>query len=153
MAEQLTGDTGAPPYPQFEKCPHLKEYECKYIQLDGNCIFEHCIYEKKDEPKEALLHFSSCVFCHKAFAREPRANKIHICETCIQRINGLEVLPMKCRACGKTINKPELDYIFLGLCRNCVDNWRDMIIKEHYELIVRCYNCNNCPECNAPCHC
>jgi hypothetical protein len=28
-----------------------------------------------------------------------------------------------------------------------------MIVKKHYDLIVRCYNCSNCPECNAPCHC
>ena len=44
---------------------------------------------------------------------------------------------MKCKACGKTINKPEMDYIFLGLCRDCVDNWRDMIKKEQlYGVII-----------------
>lgn len=145
MAEELQGDTGKGPFPQFEPCPKAGDFECKYADSEGNCVFENCLYETAGMPKTNVLHFTTCEYCKVDYAIEPQANKIHICPSCLKRIRRLETLPMACVACGTMISEPQEDNIFTGLCPTCVQNWRDLIKDEHHSKLTRCYGCKQCP--------
>lgn len=145
MAEDLKGDSGTGPFPQFEPCSHASEFECKYADSAGNCIFENCVYDTAGVPKTNILHFTTCEFCKKDYAIEPQANKVHVCPECLARIRRLEQLPMDCVACGKEITEPQKDNIFTGLCPDCIAHLRDLIKEDHYKKLVRCYECKKCP--------
>lgn len=139
---KMTGDTGAAPYPQFEVCKHPNT-DCKHKDVAGRCIFENCLYD--EAPNTAKLHFFKCVICGEVSAIDPREKKVHFCELCIQRMNDAEVLPVKCKACGKPIETPT-NWIFSGLCQSCLNNLYDLAQPEHHAKLTRCYNCSKCPQ-------
>ena len=47
--DEMKGDTGPGPYEQFEMCRHADEYECKFKDTAGRCIFETCVMAKSGQ--------------------------------------------------------------------------------------------------------
>ena len=145
MANELMGDTGNPPYQQFEICPH-SDIDCRYRGMDNHCVYEHCVYDTKDTPKTNFLLFTFCKFCNEPFARDVKEMKIYVCDECLSRIQAVEDMTVaKCRACGNDIGTPT-NWPMSGLCQQCIDNLADLAKSEHHDKLTRCYDCKKCPQ-------
>ena len=138
---KMEGDTGAAPYPQFEMCKHPTA-DCKHKDIAGRCIFENCKYDGM--PQTAKLHFFKCIICGEVDCIDPKEMKAHFCQSCIKRMQKAEVLPVACKACGKLIESPT-NWIFSGLCQECLNNLYDLAQPEHHSKLERCYHCSKCP--------
>jgi hypothetical protein len=118
--QEVSGDTSGP-YEQFVTCTHINDFLCKYKDVQTNkCIFETCLIDSNIIPPMNLLWTFECVFCKQKDSIRPIEMKIHLCKTCIKRIQAVEALPITCRWCGQTITQPP-SWPFSGLCETCLD--------------------------------
>lgn len=123
---KLEGSTGEPPYEQFEKCRHGEDYQCKWKDVNGCCIYETCVMDTID-PMRQDLWYTKCLICKRDFARKPEEMIVPFCDSCIQRMNKAEELPHKCIFCGRQINSPA-KLMFSGICDDCADALRGLIM-------------------------
>lgn len=125
---KIQNDT-KPPYEQFEPCKY--EGECKYKNvISGRCSFETCIYN--DEwPIHSDEQEYECMVCHSINVRGPRDMKIHICDSCLERIRRTEELPFSCVFCGKKQSSPS-KIPLSGICDKC------------FGAIKNAINCKRC---------
>lgn len=110
-----------PPYEQFEMCCH-DDFECKYKDNNGRCIFETCRYDNITPPR-TLLWYYTCLICKRPDTAKVEELRAPFCHSCIERMQKVEELPHSCRYCGKSINQPA-NWMFSGICDEC-----DSIIK------------------------
>jgi hypothetical protein len=131
IQKELSGNDKEGPFEQFEMCPHYKKsgsqdsqdtiyFDCKYRDTNGRCIFETCLFDNIAPPTTVLWYFQ-CIFCKRIDSIKPQEMKIHLCSTCIKRIQEVEALPVTCRWCGATITSPP-SWPFSGLCEECLDS-------------------------------
>lgn len=116
VEDQTSGVLSEGPFTQFEQCTY--DIECRFKDTQGLCIFEACIMQHTLPPQTILWYFE-CIYCKKIDCIKPSSMKIHLCATCIQRIQAVEALPVKCRWCGASINTPP-SWMFSGLCETCL---------------------------------
>lgn len=122
---ELKGQTTEPPYIQFEKCKHAKEFNCKYKDVNGNCTKETCVMDNNEVPK-VNLQTMQCMICGETYMRRPEEERVPFCDSCIQRMHELEKLPHKCVFCGKTIEEHQ-PLIFGGICSECLNTLRTVM--------------------------
>lgn len=128
MAETLKGNTGDPPYAQFEVCKK-KGINCQYVDnVNGLCIWERCLYD--ESPPTTLLWYYECVICKEIDCADPRELKVPFCKVCVGRMNAVEALPVNCRWCGKSIDSPP-SWMFSGLCESCLGKIREAAACAH----------------------
>ena len=123
----LNSDT-KPPYEQFESCDNKT---CVYRNvLSERCLFETCMFDY-EFPVHATEWEFECMVCHKPEIRSPRDMKIHICDSCLERIRATEELPFSCVFCGSSQNKPS-KIPLSGICDTC------------FKKINNAINCKRC---------
>lgn len=106
------------PFEQFIPCIYGESSKCKYKDTNGYCIFEHCLIENRTLPPAMMIWYFECIICKTVDAIKPNEMKAHVCATCIQRMQAVEVLPFNCRWCGRTVNEPP-PWMFSGICPVC----------------------------------
>jgi hypothetical protein len=127
---EIRGDTKEP-YEQFEKCRHIEDFACKFIQNDGTCIFETCVMDDH-EPPRVLLWYFKCLICKQEDCIKPEEMRAPFCHSCIQRMNDAEELPHNCKICGRSVYKPA-QLMMSGICDECFNDLCQMIMyhKDH----------------------
>ncbi len=118
------GETKEGPFFQFEECPH-KDFNCKFRDIAGNCIWETCVVDNVNPPQVELWYFK-CAICGLEDAVKPQEMRVPFCRSCLKRMNNVEKLPHTCRYCGKTINSPAA-FMFSGICDECDNTIKEMI--------------------------
>lgn len=133
--EELLGEGYDEEKIQFEPCKYRNQKEegtrsndwnngydkkCKYMDNNGNCIFENCLYDQEETPPQVLVWNYECVICRQPASIVPKHMKIHWCPSCIRRANEVEVLPFTCRFCGRRQKSPSA-WFFSGVCDSCID--------------------------------
>lgn len=124
-ANELSGDTN-PPYVQFEKCRHAMDsdaedkFVCKYLDNNGYCIHETCVYDNTKPPRTRLWYYT-CLICKREDTARPEELRAPFCHKCVERMQEVEQLPHNCRICGKAINQPA-KWMFSGICDECTNN-------------------------------
>ena len=118
----VEGDTEGP-FVQFEKCRHAQDsdaedkFQCKYMDNNGYCIHETCVYDN-DRPPRVRLWYYTCLICLRPDTARPEELRAPFCHSCVQRLQQVEQLPHNCRICGKSINQPA-QWMFSGICDEC----------------------------------
>jgi len=124
MSEELKGSSGDPPYAQFDSCIH-PDIDCKYKDVQGLCIWEHCLYD--EQPNTNLLWYYKCIICGETDAADPKELKVPFCKKCVERFQAKETLPVECWVCHKTIDRPP-EMPFSGMCDECSKNLSALIL-------------------------
>lgn len=130
-ATMVEGDT-QPPYDQFENCVHT-DFECKYKDNYGKCIFETCQFDNIIAPRVLLWYFT-CLICKRPDTAKVEELRAPFCHKCVERMNAAEQLPHNCRYCGKSINQPAA-WMFSGICDECDSIIKGMI--DYYKSVGR----------------
>ena len=115
--DEMKGDTGPGPYEQFEMCRHADEYECKFKDTAGRCIFETCVMDNQKPPRVELWYYK-CLICKRDTSAKPEEMRAPFCQSCIDRMNRAEELPHNCVICGRSVNSPA-KLMFSGICDDC----------------------------------
>ena len=113
---EIRGDTKEP-YDQFEGCRHKEDYQCKFINNDGTCIFETCVMDNHKPPRVLLWYFK-CLICKEEDCMKPEEMRAPFCHSCIERMNRAEQLPHSCVICGRHVNSPAV-LMMSGICDDC----------------------------------
>lgn len=121
---KMAGDTEGP-FIQFEDCRHAKDFECKFKDINGKCIYETCVMDNDKPPRTSLWYFR-CLICKREDSINPDEMRAPFCHSCIERMNKVEELPHTCRYCGKTINSPA-QFMFSGICDECDSYIKGMV--------------------------
>lgn len=129
-SNQMEGDT-KPPYDQFVKCVHAEDYECKWKDTNGYCIFETCVFDGPNIiPPRTILWYYKCIICDKIDAEQVEVLRAPICHSCMKRMLRAEKLPHDCVFCGATVNSPA-KLMMSGICDDCADKINAVI--RHWE--------------------
>jgi hypothetical protein len=118
--KEVKGDNADREMKQFEQCKYKRE-SCKYIDLYGNCMAENCLFDQEECPPLTKKYFTECIICKEKFCVDPRDMRAYICQSCLDRIHRVEVLPFECVHCGKLQHHPAI-IPFSGICDECFHN-------------------------------
>lgn len=133
-SREIRGDTKEP-YDQFEKCRHLEDFKCKFLDNSDMCIFETCVMDNH-EPPRVLLWYFKCLICKEEDSMKPEEMRAPFCHSCIERMNRAEQLPHNCVICGRTVNSPAT-LMMSGICDECFSDLTAMIMyyKDYHDWL------------------
>lgn len=114
------------PFLQFDECD---KKDCTFYSEDGTCSFETCIFDN-EYPKTKSSWQTRCSVCNNIYVRNPRIEKIRMCDRCINKMHEAEVLPFSCIFCGSSQSRPSK--IFLSqICDECFAKMKRAIDCNH----------------------
>ena len=115
---------------QFEDCTY--DTNCKWRDTNGKCVFETCIVQNELPPAQTLWMFK-CIACGEIDSIKPNDMKIHLCASCIKRLQAAETLPFTCIICGSSQNHPSKGFS-TPICDDCLSR---------LNRSAHCTNCGN----------
>lgn len=123
----------------FEKCKYIEQdtqHKCKYRDIDDRCIFDHCVWDKNELPRQTRKWYTQCIICTKVFSRDPRYMKAIICDSCLKRMQAAESLPFTCVNCGKKQNHPAI-IMFSSICDYCTQHKLFNTCCKHFSMLPK----------------
>jgi hypothetical protein len=130
--KEVKGDNADRQMQQFEECKYHKK-SCKYIDIYGNCMAENCLFDQEECAPLTKKYWTVYTICKEKFSVDPKEMREYFCQSCLDRIHAVEVLPFTCVHCGKQQHHPAR-IPFSGICDECFSNelFNDQYVVENH---------------------